>query len=50
MKLPRGMHSEQGAHSRHKIVVITSGGGKGHERNNGIRPSYKAAPALHTEL
>lgn len=50
MNLPRGMHSKHGAYSKHKIAVITSGEGKGHERNNSIRPNHSAAPALHTEL
>lgn len=45
-----GMHSKLGSHPRHKIAVITSGGGKGHERNNSIRPRHNAVPALHTGL
>lgn len=50
LKLPRGTHSKHRAYSRHKIAVITSGGGKGHERNNSISPGHGAAPALHTGL
>lgn len=30
LKQTWGVHSKHGAHSRHKIAVITSGGGKGH--------------------
>lgn len=50
LKQTQGMHSKLGSHPRHKIAVITSGRGKGHERTNSIRPSHNAAPTLHTGL